>query len=105
MSEQNTAGSIVFPAAKRKVIEKRPVKSNAGFCVYLGPTIPNKIQSGAIFRGSKAKVLSGLKSVVEEHPLVASLIVTGETLPEDRIKVKTPGNLLYVNYRKLAGKK
>ena len=41
--------------------------------------------------------------VIEKHPLVATLIVSGNTLPVDRIKVKTPGNLLYVNYRKLAG--
>ena len=106
MSEQTTAKGIISPAVKRKLIEKGPAAKSAGFCIYLGPTIPNKIQTGTIFRGTKTRVLSGLKSVVDEYPLVASLIVTGDTLPEDRIKVKTPGNLLYVNYHKLAsGKK
>jgi hypothetical protein len=40
--------------------------------------------------------------VIAQYPLIASLVVSDETLPTDRIKVKTPGNLLYVNYHKLA---
>ena len=43
---------------------------------------------------------------MDARPLIAQLVVDGETLPVDRIKVKTPGNLLYVTYHKLAaGKK
>ena len=43
---------------------------------------------------------------IEAYPLVKTLIVSGDALPEARIKVKTPGNALYANYMKLklAGK-
>ena len=47
-------------------------------------------------------VLKELAPALERHPLIASLVVTSDTLPVDRIKVKTAGNLLNVNYKKLA---
>ena len=50
----------------------------------------------------KAAVLKELAPALERHPLIASLVVTSDTLPVDRIKVKTAGNLLNVNYKKLA---
>ena len=82
---------------------KKPVEKSAGFCVYIGPTIPGVIQSGHVFDCSRAKVLNGeIANIVEKRPLVASLLVDGLTLAVDRIKVKTPGNLLFVNYKKLA---
>ena len=87
----------------KKSIQSNTVQSD-GFCVYLGPTITGVIQSGTIYRGDKATVLTELKSVVEKYPLVKTLIVTDKTLSEDRIKVKTPGNILYVNYKKMSGK-
>ena len=46
--------------------------------------------------------LAELGPALERHPLIASLVVTSDTLPADRIKVKTAGNLLNVNYKKLA---
>ena len=77
--------------------------AGAGFCAYIGPTIVGLVQNGTIFQGAKADILSGeLKRAVEMHPRIASLVVPGETLAEDRVKVKTPGNLLYVNYQRLA---
>ena len=88
------------PKAPKKT--KKPDGKAAGFCVYLGPSIRGVIQSGAVYRGGKADVLSELAPALERYPLIASLIVTGDTLPEDRIKVKTAGNLLNVNYKKLA---
>ena len=89
---------------KNKKISQQQTARSGGFCVYLGPTITGVIQSGTIYRGEKAKVLTELEPVVKKYPLVETLIVTGETLPEDRIKVKTPGNILYVNYKKMSGK-
>ena len=84
-------------------VRKKPAEKSAGFCVYIGPTIPGMIQSGHVFDGSRAKVLNGeIANIVEKRPLVASLLVDGLTLAVDRIKVKTPGNLLFVNYKKLA---
>ena len=59
------------------------------------------IQRGTIYRGNRKEVLDTLAPVIAQHPLIASLVVSDETLPADRIKVKTPGNLLYVNYHKL----
>ena len=55
------------------------------------------IQSGTVYRGGKAAVLKELAPALERHPLIASLVVTSDTLPVDRIKVKTAGNLLNVN--------
>ena len=85
---------------KKTTIQQNTV-SNDGFCVYIGPSITGVIQNGTVYRGTKAKVLTKLEAVVERYPLVKSLVVTDKTLSEDRIKVKTPGNILYVNYKKL----
>lgn len=85
---------------KKKTVTAKNIADN-GFCVYLGPSITGVIQTGAVLNGAKETVLSSLKSATEKYPLIASLIVTDETLSEDRVKVKTPGNLLYVNYHKL----
>ena len=88
---------------------KKPAKSHnpdSDYCVYLGPSVLGALQTGTIYRGTKADVLKTLAPAMERYPLAASLIVTGDALPVARIKVKTPGNLLYVNYRKmLAGGK
>jgi len=82
------------------VAEKASEKT-AGFCVYIGPTIIGVVQRGTVYRGDKPEVLALLKDAVEKYPLIASLVVPGHALPESRVKVKTPGNLLYVNYHKL----
>ena len=79
------------PKEKRTTTKKSDGKA-AGFCVYLGPSIRGVIQSGTVYRGGKAAVLKELAPALERHP----------TLPVDRIKVKTAGNLLNVNYKKLA---
>ncbi|WP_050697998.1 hypothetical protein [Anaeromassilibacillus senegalensis] len=91
-------------SAKKNILQKKP-DGFSGFCCYIGPTIIGVIQSGTIYPKSKAEVLKDLESEVKKHPLIASLVVGGETLATDRIKVKTPGNLLFVNYRKLASGK
>ncbi len=85
----------------KATIKKLDAKS-AGFSVYIGPSIPGVIQSGHIYSGSRAEALKAIAPIVEKRPLVASLLVDGNTLAADRIKVKTPGNLLLVNYKKLA---
>lgn len=88
-------------AATKKTAANQKPAAEVGFCVYIGPSITGVIQSGTIFRGTRKEVLATVADVTEKHPLVATLIVTGDTLVQDRIKVKTPGNLLYVNYHKL----
>ena len=76
----------------------------SGFYIYIGPSIRGLLQSGTIFRGSKAQARRMAQKAIEKQPLVKTLIVSGDCLPEARLKVKTPGNALYANYRKIAGK-
>lgn len=93
-------------AAKKKAAAQKQTAEASGFCVYLGPTMMGVIQRGTIYPGSRKDILASLAPAIEKHPLIESLVVSDDTLPVDRIKVKTPGNLLYVNYHKLAsGKK
>jgi hypothetical protein len=82
--------------------EKEAAGDAGSFCVYLGPNIRGVIQSGTVYSGTKEKALASLSTAVEKYPLIAKLIVTRETLAEDRVKVKQAGNLLNVNYNKLA---
>ena len=99
MSEKiiDTAAQTAAPkTAKKKPAAPKKVADTGGFCVYLGPTMMGVIQRGTIYHGGRKEVLDSLAPVIE------SLVVSDETLPADRIKVKTPGNLLYVNYHKLA---
>lgn len=83
-------------------IDKEKVKDPVSFCVYIGPSIRGVIQNGTIVHGSRADVEKSLASGIEKYPLIAKLIVTDLTLAEDRIKVKTAGNMLNVYYKKLA---
>lgn len=87
--------------AKTKVVEK-PAVDPSGFCVYIGPSIRGVIQSGTIYEGSREKTEEILSGAIKKYPLIAKLISTEETFVEDRIKVKTAGNLLNVYYKKLA---
>lgn len=85
--------------------EAKPGGAPAGFFMYIGPYIPGLLQSGQIFPGTREEALKACAVAVEKHPLAKTLLVPGETLPADRLKVKTPGTALYDNYRKLAGER
>ena len=78
---------------------------SAGFCMYIGPSIVGTIQQARILYGDKQAALTQISAAVEKYPLIASLVIPGDQVSEARIKVKTPGNLLYVNYHKLADRK
>lgn len=95
----DTAGS----AAEAKQGEKTEI-NKSGFYCYIGPNMKHLIQTGKVYRGTRAEVLAGLAGVIKAQPLVKSLIVSGDQLPEARIKVKTPGNALYASYQELAKK-
>lgn len=90
------------PAKRAKGKTAKKPERRDDFCVYLGPTIIGVIQRGTVFTDSKQEVIASLSSAIERYPLIATLIVGSSTLPEDHIKVKKPGNLLYVNYHALA---
>lgn len=77
-----------------------PESSNGAFFMYLGPSIRGKIQANSLYQGSRAEVEQLLASAIEAHPRIKTLLVSGDTLAVDRVKVKTPGNYLYEEYRK-----
>lgn len=93
-TEKNTVSGVSAAAEVNK----------SGFYIYIGPNIKGLLQTGSIYRGDRAAALKAAVNAIKEYPLVKALIVSGDALPDARIKVKTPGNALYANYMKLAGK-
>lgn len=83
--------------------EKPAGSSEAGFCVYIGPTIVGVIQNGTIYPGSKKQVLASpeLTLLMAKYPLGADLLIDGEKLAASRQLLKQPGNLLHNKYRQL----
>lgn len=90
--------------AAAHALGKRTETNRSGFCIYIGPNLAGLLQSGAIFRGGCEEVLRQAADAVEKRPLAKTLIVPGDQLPLARLKVKTPGNALYENYRRLMEK-
>lgn len=91
------------PVAAPKAAEA----NTSGFYIYIGPNIKGLIQTGSIFRGNREHAHQMAAAAIEKHPKVKSLIVSGDALPEARLRVKSPGNVLYANYnelKNLAGK-
>lgn len=97
-----TAEAIETEKAATKTSQKKTVSNSSGFCVYIGPTIQGVIQSGTVYSGTREDAYKQLEAAIERYPLIAKMIVTGDTLATDRIKVKTPGNQLYALYHRLA---
>ena len=87
-----------------QVGQEKPATNKSGFYCYIGPNLKKLIQTGTIYRGTRAEALARAAEAIKAQPLVKTLIVSGDALPSARIKVKTPGNVLYANYQKLAGK-
>lgn len=48
--------------------------------------------------------MAAAAAAIEKYPLIKALIISGDKLPEARLKVKKPGNALYANYQRIAGK-
>lgn len=78
--------------------------NTSGFYIYIGPSLRGLIRNGDMFRGDRENALAKAEKAIAAQPLVKTLIVSGDSLHQARIKVKTPGNALYANYRKIAGK-
>ena len=87
---------------KTKTEEDQPAEESSGLCVYLGPSIRGVILQGTVYPGGRKATLSRIADILKNYPIVADLIVPGDILPTARIQIKTPGNLLYANYSKLA---
>lgn len=84
--------------------QEQAERNESGFYCYIGPNLKGLIQTGTILRGTRAEALTKAEKAIEARPLVKTLIVSGDALPSARIKIKRPGNVLYANYQKLAGK-
>lgn len=104
MAKKETAVPVKGPETEGSEKKSRAGTCPSGFYIYIGPNIKKHIQTGTIYRGTRAHALKQAAEAIEAHPLVKTLIVSGDALPEARLKVKTPGNALYANYKKLAGK-
>lgn len=102
LSTGNTGNTEPEPENRENNIQAGGPPS--GFYMYIGPNIKNLIRNGAIYRGDRAHALAEAKEAIEKFPLIKTLIVSGDYLPEARLKVKTPGNALYANYRKIVGR-
>lgn len=85
------------PVATSKAAES----NTSGFYIYIGPNIKGLIQTGSIYRGDREHAHQMAAAAIEKYPKVKTLIVAGDALPEARLKVKTPGNVLYANYNEL----
>ena len=81
--------------------EKELERNASGFYCYIGPNLKGLIQTGTIYRGTRADALARAEKAIATRPLVKTLIVSGDALPGARVKAKTPGNALYANYMKL----
>lgn len=78
--------------------KKKEAKKSASFFMYLGPTIQGVIQSASIFASADDKQLA---TAIEKFPRVKALLISGETIAEDRINVTKPGTRLYAEYHRL----
>lgn len=97
------AASAEKPAAAKA--PKKPDSCAASFYCYIGPSLTGLIHNGAIFPGTRTEALTAAAAAIEKQPLVKTLLVSGDQLPEARLKVKKPGNALSANYAKIAAGK
>jgi len=85
-------------------VPKTAEVNKSGFYIYIGPNIKGLIQTGTIYRGDRESAYQKAATAIAQRPKVKTLIVSGDALPKARLKVKTPGNVLYATYKELAGK-
>ena len=69
------------------------------FCMYLGPTIRGVIQHASIYAGTVEDAAKELDMQIKKYPRIKALLIPEATLPEDRVKIKTPGNYLFEQNR------
>lgn len=88
-------------AVKKPKTEEPDAVVSAGFSAYIGPSIPGCIQTGTIYPVGQADALElpEVQMALNTCPGIAAFVVDGATLPEDRIRIKTPGDPLYEAYR------
>ncbi len=99
---ETTAATATAAAASKT---GRSGRRSEEFWCYLGPNLTELLQTGTIFRGTREDALEAAKDAIERFPLVKTLIVSGEHLPQARLDVKTTGTALHKNYMKVAAGK
>jgi len=100
-SEEPNAVVTETPAAEEPKKKAAPEKKEDGFFIYLGPNIRGVIQNASIYPGSREEVEAFLAGAIEKYPRIKNLLISGETVAEQRSQVTTPGNYLYETYRKV----
>lgn len=71
-----------------------------GWCCYIGPSVRGYAQYGDVFP-DYAAARSAMAAALARWPQMEQLIVSGAALADARLRVKTPGNALYVLAQKL----
>ena len=104
MAKKETGTPVKEPEAAKNEKKRRSETCSSGFYIYIGPNLKKLIQTGTVYRGTRRNALNKAAEAIKAHPLVKTLIVSGDALPMARRMLKEPGNALYANYRKLAGK-
>lgn len=106
-TNQLTSGAADTPAGVSEAPKAQKAKTGgdaAGFYCYIGPSITGLIQHGAVYPGTRKTALAAAGAAIRHNPLIRTLIVSGDRLPEARLKAKQPGNALYQNYQRVAGR-
>lgn len=78
-----------------------PLPNGDGVYIYLGPTIKGVINNAAIFRGTRANILTRLSDVIEKYPKVERLLIADTDVVEARKKISTGINSLSTAYKAL----
>lgn len=91
-------------STQAKTAGKKQEGNASGIYCYIGPSIRGLIRNGDIYKGTRGSALKAAAAAIEAQPLVKTLIVSGDALPNAYQKVKTPGTALYRNYQRVAGK-
>lgn len=105
-AEDMAADGTAAPTENPRTADKPEAAREAvsGFYCYIGPNLKGLIQTGTIFRGTRAQAEGKAAAAIAAHPEVRGLIVPGEKLDSLRLKVKTPGNALYNSFKTLERK-
>ena len=80
----------------------KPASKDVRFSVYIGPNIDGEITRGHIIPLPQEEAIASLGSAITRYPEIARFIVPGEELSGARVKIKTPGTLLHIKFKKLA---
>lgn len=104
MAKKETSAPVTGAETEGTEKKSRAGTCPSGFYIYIGPNIKKYIQTGTVYRGTRAQALTKAAEAIKAQPLVKTLIVSGDNLGQNLQRVKTPGNVLYASYQKLAGK-